>query len=179
MGICHCLAVIVVILVVAAAFTVLTRELTTDSWRLVWPIPTVVESVTDNRCWDTVSIETWKLVYRAGNWRVHTSVTINQTHPRWTGANNLATCYCTHMGAAAVTQTQIYCTCGINRTQLALEFPKVLFSAEERNKRKTYLSHELGAGSQYAGGNGHEVWRVVQFFVLPSRDLTLPLILPY
>ena len=29
--------------------------------------------------------------------------------------------------------------------------------AEERNKRKTYFSHELGAGSQYAGGNGHEV----------------------
>ena len=29
--------------------------------------------------------------------------------------------------------------------------------AEERNKRETYFSHELGAGSQYAGGNGHEV----------------------
>ena len=42
--------------------------------------------------------------------------------------------------------------------------------AEERNKRKTYFSHELGAGSQYAGGNGHEVWKVFQFFLLPATS---------
>ena len=39
--------------------------------------------------------------------------------------------------------------------------------AEKRN-------NELGAGSQYAGSNGHEVWRVFQFYVLPSTWPDLP-----
>ena len=46
--------------------------------------------------------------------------------------------------------------------------------AEELNKRKTYFSHELGAGFQYAGGNGHEVWKVFQFFLLPATWPDLP-----